>query len=108
MSTIGICEGDRHTYRHDLESLFYTMLWVAVCYTGPTTESKLSENSRLKDWMGMDFAAIAEAKRLSVQGIEDVVAEFSESFVKYKGLARRLREVLFGEDEDICTGTEES
>ncbi|KAI6085831.1 hypothetical protein F4821DRAFT_239697 [Hypoxylon rubiginosum] len=44
---ISVLDGERHTYRHDLESFLYVLLWVVITnHTGePLEESKLRQQS---------------------------------------------------------------
>jgi hypothetical protein len=64
---IGALFGDRHTYRHDLEALFYVFLWFAVANDRAHDEAMeimegLPASSRLRKWCSMDFLAVGKAK----------------------------------------------
>ena len=54
---IGILGGDDHTYRHDLESLFYVLLWMAICHDGANSE-QVPATSRLRAWLGKDYSSL--------------------------------------------------
>lgn len=41
---IEVLRGTTHTYRHDLESIFYVFLWVVICY-GQENKKGLPRNS---------------------------------------------------------------
>ncbi|KGM92733.1 uncharacterized protein PADG_11191 [Paracoccidioides brasiliensis Pb18] len=84
-----------HTYRHDLESFFYVLLWQCsrrgwVSYTG-------------------NYEEIANAKRGNVDanGFERILAkEFPPEFNCVKSLCNKLRSILFPiRDDAIFTGT---
>lgn len=99
---IGILLGEVHTYRHDLESLFYVFLWLAV---GDDREhddaldilKKLPKASRLRKWCTMDFRSVGQDKRhdMSREGFEAVISEFSSAFAPLQGLAWSLHAILF-------------
>jgi Fungal protein kinase len=46
---IEVLEGRAHTYRHDLKSFFYVLLWVIIRY-GQETDKNLPKTSRLRRW----------------------------------------------------------
>ncbi|XP_044714508.1 kinase [Hirsutella rhossiliensis] len=65
-----------HTYRHDLESFFYVLLWI--------------------------FRDIAKAKEgdMTMNGLERIMGEFPERLDIVKPLCLRIRKILFPLDED--------
>ncbi|KAI1358449.1 hypothetical protein F5Y08DRAFT_350831 [Xylaria arbuscula] len=93
---IGILTGDAHTYRHDLESLFYVFLWVAIC----------------KDRNHDDVESLNHQPQTSrlwgcLEGFPRILEEFSTEFAHLKDLARRLHQLLFPvRDGAIFTGTD--
>ncbi|EHK21283.1 uncharacterized protein TRIVIDRAFT_134280, partial [Trichoderma virens Gv29-8] len=111
---IGILLGERHTYRHDLESLFYVFLWLAIANDSEHDHAheileRLPDDSRLRKWCSMDFRAVGEAKTadMSPKGFEGILGEFSTEFIPLKDLAKELHELLFPmHDGMILTGTE--
>jgi serine/threonine protein kinase len=111
---IGILSGRRHTYRHDLESLFYVFLWIAIANDRVHDEATdivkgLPETSRLWKWCTMDFGAVGRDKAadMSPEGFEGILAEFSPDFAPLQGLARELHTLIFPvRDGKIFTGTE--
>ncbi|KAJ3484725.1 hypothetical protein NLG97_g6987 [Lecanicillium saksenae] len=111
---IGILSGHPHTYRHDLESLFYVFLWLAI---GNDREhdhaheilQSLPKKSRLWRWCSMDFNDVREAKvaDMSLDGFEDILEEFSATFAPLRGLAKELHRLIFPiRDGGIFTKTE--
>jgi hypothetical protein len=110
----GILGGDEHTYRHDLESLFYVFLWLAICHDGVTSKN-IPTSSRLQAWMGsprtgMKWGDVFRIKRADMQPAEFlklVDAEFREPFRQYLPLAARCHELLFPvRDGRIFIGTD--
>lgn len=94
---IGILGGDEHTYRHDLESLFYVFLWMAICHDGGTSEY-MPEASRLHAWRSPDFLATFHTKRRDMQPGEFskwTEEEFTKHFRPYLPLAATLHQLLF-------------
>ncbi|UKZ52391.1 hypothetical protein TrVGV298_006167 [Trichoderma virens] len=89
---IGILLGERHTYRHDLESLFYVFLWLAIA------------NDSEHDHAHEILERLPDDSRLRFEGI---LGEFSTEFIPLKDLAKELHELLFPmHDGMILTGTE--
>ena len=101
---IGILEGAvrretagiDHTYRHDLESFFYVFLAACIRY-GWNTGFKPRADP-LRDWYEGSFEQLARIKRGDVTGGFEmyVLGKFSPRFECFKGIARRLRDILFG------------
>ncbi|KAF7557986.1 hypothetical protein G7Z17_g224 [Cylindrodendrum hubeiense] len=111
---IGILFGEPHTYRHDLESLFYVFLWIAIANDRVHDEATdilkgISNTSRLWKWCTMDFGAVGRDKvaDMSPEGFEGILDEFSSDFVPLRGLAKKLHALIFPvRDGEIFTGTE--
>lgn len=105
---IGVLRGGLiHTYRHDLESFFYVLLWVCAyrawdigfrCW-----RADRPEESRLKRWYKGTFEEIADAKMLHmrVDALEFILHEFPLSFDCVKPLCRRIRSLLFLNGESL-------
>jgi serine/threonine protein kinase len=101
---IGVLLAQRHTYKHDLESLFYCFLWTAICGKGnqwPPTDSKLWA------WFRGSFkeCALRKSRDMDVAGFEGVLEEFSEDFVPHKGLARSLWKLFFPHQGDLLVAS---
>lgn len=98
---IGILSGDPHTYRHDLESLLYVFLWVAICnnhdYDDQESLRDQPKTSRLWGWCSMDFRFVRQNKIIDMKpdGFPRVLDEFSIEFKHLEGLARELKGLLF-------------
>ncbi|OAA42147.1 serine/threonine-protein kinase Sgk2 [Metarhizium rileyi] len=103
---IQVLRGKDHTYRHDLESFFYVLLWMcareswgkAKLYVGETPP----KTSRLRKWEIGSFEEIADAKRghMTVDGLEDIMDEFPSGFEMVKPLCLKIRKLLFPLDSD--------
>lgn len=99
---IGILSGQPHTYRHDLESLFYVFLWLAIgndCEHAHAHEilQSLPKTSRLWKWCSMDFNGVRQAKiaDMSAEGFKHILNEFSVRFTPLRGLASELHRLIF-------------
>ena len=111
---IGILSGQRHTYRHDLESLFYVFLWIAIANDRVHDEANdilkgMPKTSRLWKWCSMDFGALGQDKAtdMSPEGFKGILDEFSSDFAPLRGLAKELHALIFPvRDGKIFTGTE--
>ena len=104
---IGVLKGERHTYRHDLESLFYVFLWTII--TDHKSSSPLG--SKLEAWSRgtWDDPALPQRKLLDMtrDGFQTILKEFGPQYHSLKLLAERLHEILFPLREGaIWTGTD--
>ncbi|PVH80024.1 hypothetical protein DL98DRAFT_629814 [Cadophora sp. DSE1049] len=113
---IGILPGKRHTYRHDLESLFYMFLWLAIVNDRVHDDiydilEGMPKESRLRAWCSMDFYSVRQAKMADMgpEGFPRILDEFSADFASLRGLAEDLHALLFPlRDGKIFIGTETS
>jgi hypothetical protein len=121
---IEVLQGKGHTYRHDLESFFYVLIWMCIRYghENPSDLSGLSgaaglgmpkmnkkkittKTSILRGWYNGSYAEIANIKRGHMVGFEDITGEFAPRFHCLKALAEKLRDVLFPIHGSLFTGT---
>jgi len=93
-----------HTYRHDLESFFYVLIW--QCARRGWGE-EWPKKSLLTKWYTDSYREIASAKRgnMYVDGFEDILEEFPPHFDCVKPLCRELRGILFPYREGLFVGT---
>lgn len=104
---IGVLRGERHTYRHDLESFLYVFLWTVI---SSHTENP-PETSKLRQWSNGDWNELAARKCLDMgqDSFQNILTEFTPEFHSLKPLAESLRQILFPlEDGVIWTGTHSS
>ncbi|TWU78453.1 hypothetical protein ED733_008887 [Metarhizium rileyi] len=102
-----------HTYRHDLESFFYVLLWMCARSSWINRfgrrDEKPPRESILRKWEVGGFRDIARTKayHMSVDGLEEVTDEFPEAFQIIKPLCLRIRKILFplDKDERMSVGT---
>jgi hypothetical protein len=95
-----------HTYRHDLESFFYVLLWMCArqswnngfCRGG----EKPPRDSLLRRWEIGSFKYIAAAKEgdMTVNALGRIMGEFPEVFDTVKPVCLRIRRILFPLDKD--------
>ncbi|CAG8980851.1 hypothetical protein HYALB_00011044 [Hymenoscyphus albidus] len=105
--SIGELTGSTHTYRHDLESFLYVLLYVIIC--GGSEE--LPETSRLCDWTEGDQFQLGQMKQVDMQPeeFESIISEFPENLKNLSDLAKHLRRILFqGTTGGLWTGTDTS
>ncbi|KKZ63811.1 hypothetical protein EMCG_01915 [[Emmonsia] crescens] len=98
-----------HTYRHDLESFFYVLIWQCARH-GWKRSNRWKEKPKkclLTEWYTGGYDQIANAKRgrMDVNGFEDVLLGFPPEFNCVKPLCRELREVLFPYCRGLFVGT---
>ena len=103
---IEVLYGANHTYRHNLESFFYVLLWICARRAwergfecNPKGEPK---KSVLRKWYSGDYDKIAQAKRgyMHADGLEDILKQFPSTFDCVKPLCREIRGVLFPLNKD--------
>ncbi|KAJ8125391.1 hypothetical protein O1611_g8249 [Lasiodiplodia mahajangana] len=111
---IGILSGQKHTYRHDLESLFYVFLWLTIGNDHEHDDADdilngIPKTSRLWTLCSLDFRAVGQEKAadMSPEGFSRMLGEFSADFAPLRGLAEELHALMFPlRDGEIFTGTE--
>jgi hypothetical protein len=91
-----------HTYRHDLESFFYVLLWMCARSSwarGFGGKGEPPRDSILRKWEIGSFKHIANAKvgHMTVNGLEEVMDEFPDVFEVVKPLCLKIRSIMFGE-----------
>ncbi|OJD11578.1 hypothetical protein AJ78_07680 [Emergomyces pasteurianus Ep9510] len=105
-----------HTYRHDLESFFYVLIWQCAHhgwqFKPPHTSHQLQErpkSSMLKKWYTGNYEEIATYKRGNMEagGFERILMkEFPPWFDWVKPLCRTIRRILFPHGEEgLIVGT---
>ncbi|KJZ68955.1 hypothetical protein HIM_11652 [Hirsutella minnesotensis 3608] len=95
-----------HTYRHDLESFFYVLLW--MCARESWTKRTISRSERppreslLRRWEIGSFKYIAAAKEgdMTVNRLEEIMGEFPQELDVVKPLCLRIRKILFPLDKE--------
>ncbi|KAI0798918.1 serine/threonine-protein kinase Sgk2 [Xylaria sp. FL0064] len=99
-----------HTYRHDLESFFYVLLWMCARQSwrnGFARGEQPPKESILRRWEIGTFDFIADAKEghMTVNGVERIMGEFPRSLNNVKALCLKLRTALFGDSARLVLGT---
>ncbi|KAI1820770.1 serine/threonine-protein kinase Sgk2 [Xylaria intraflava] len=99
-----------HTYRHDLESFFYVLLWMCARQSwsnGLARGEMPSKGSVLRRWEIGTFDSIADAKvgHMTVNGLETIMGDFPGSLGIVKPLCLKLRTILFGDSARLVFGT---
>jgi hypothetical protein len=109
---IEVLRGADHTYRHDLESFFYVLMW--MCARSAWGKNRFcGENetqpavSILRKWEIGNFVDIADAKEghMTVNSLERIMGEFPEKLDVVKPLCLRIRSLLFGDTARMMVGT---
>jgi hypothetical protein len=101
---IGVLKGEHHTYRHDLESIFYVFLWTIILYP-QRTNPKLLTSRRLQRWYEGTYQDIADIK-IGHMASDSIFDEFPPRFAGLKELAKELRRALFPiRNGSLFTGT---
>ncbi|KAK7229650.1 hypothetical protein V2G26_001820 [Clonostachys chloroleuca] len=94
-----------HTYRHDLESFFYVLLWMCARQSwsnGFASKENRPKESLLRRWEIGSFKYIAAAKEgdMTVNGLERIMGEFPDALDVVKPLCLKIRKVLFPLDNE--------
>ncbi|KAI1169293.1 serine/threonine-protein kinase Sgk2 [Nemania serpens] len=99
-----------HTYRHDLESFFYVLLWMCARQSwsnGFASEERPPGESLLREWAIGNFKDIARTKEgdMIINGLERIIGEFPEALNTVKPLCLRIRSIMFGDTARLSLGT---
>ncbi|EDN08106.1 predicted protein [Histoplasma mississippiense (nom. inval.)] len=98
-----------HTYRHDLESFFYVLIW--QCARNGWGKDNHSRDSKLRAWYTGNYEDIANAKlghmsKAENMGFGFILREFPPKFRGLVPLCRALRDILFPyNDKGLIVGT---
>ena len=94
----------RYTYRHDLESFFYVLLWLCARRAWEV-HGQQPKSEILKRWYSGTFPDIASAKASDMTVIDEgagfgrILKEFHPDFESVKNLCENIRSLLFTYDE---------
>jgi hypothetical protein len=102
-----------HTYRHDLESFLYVLLWMCARRAWEREfQCKLRDRpkeSMLNKWYMGSYKDIAQSKEyaMGISGFEQLLEEFPQAFDSVKPLCGKIRGILFPllKDGRLSTGT---
>ncbi|KAL7918877.1 serine/threonine-protein kinase Sgk2 [Trichoderma austrokoningii] len=97
-----------HTYRHDLESFLYVLLWQCIRRGWEFVGHTLSKQGQLTGWSTGTFEDIARNKQGNMDRLafEYILNEFPDKFKSIKPRCRELRSSLFPiKDDALFTGT---
>ena len=90
-----------HTYRHDLESFFYVLLWICARRVWEREfRCKVVNRPResmLSEWYTGSYKEIARNKMhaMGVDGLGELLEEFPTAFNRVKPLCKEIRGILF-------------
>ena len=108
---IEVLRGTDHTYRHDLESFFYVLLWIIArrVWEKEFFCSAVDRPKRdiLKKWYTGSFDDIADAKEgnMLVNQFEDILKEFPQAYDLIKPLCKMIHSILFPYKNGLFIGT---
>lgn len=97
----------RHTYRHDLESFLYVLLWMSIT----DRSDGLPEESMMKQWTkegdSDDQLAALKHYDMAEEHFETMLHDFDPEFHDIKILARAFHGIIFPtlEDGSLVVGT---
>jgi hypothetical protein len=98
---IGRLYGEKSTFMHDLESIFWLLFWICIHYTGPNGESRVVPN--YERWNYADTEELAKIKKGEVAHERDFIKTAEENFTPYcqplVPWVNRLRKVVFPNGE---------
>jgi len=103
--SINVLQTKDHKAEHDLESLFYALVWICSLYTNPGEKRELDELSHgalpILDWADPQrtFQQIADLKKGHLQLRQDfqdrILEYYSEYFHPLKQCCETLRQLFF-------------
>ncbi|KAG6315212.1 hypothetical protein E4U44_001477 [Claviceps purpurea] len=97
-----------NTYRHDLESFFYVLLWMCGRQSWINGRDSNGEPqpcltfSRLQSWGSGHNRSMISGKtdHMTIEGLEELMEEFPMALNVVKPLCRKIRGILFYLDQD--------
>ncbi|KAI1176893.1 hypothetical protein F4777DRAFT_587648 [Nemania sp. FL0916] len=104
---IGVLNRASHTYRHDLESFFYVLIWLCACRYC----ERLTRCTFFSRWCDGTYDDIALYKLglMDITGLksEYILKEFPQKLESVKPLYREIRDILFSykNKHGLFTGT---
>ena len=107
---IQVLRGLEDTYRHDLESLFYVLLWMCgrrAWEKGFQCSIRDQPRKRIfQKWYGDSANKVEAVKQgyMHVEIFEDVLHEFDPALNCIKPLCKKVRTVLFPPTEEETDG----
>lgn len=109
---IEVLLGYSHTYRHDLEAIFYVLIWLCArrAWKLSREPGKQPRKSMLLNWYTGDYQEIAHAKvshmtKTEHLGFRLILKEFPPEFDCVKPLCWELRDILFLCEDEFFVGT---
>jgi Fungal protein kinase len=109
---IEVLLGISHTYRHDLESFFYVLLWLCARHGWDFVQNPKGrpQGSMFTGWYTGSYKEIANKKLGNMdkgkgKGLEVIMEEFPPLFDCVKALCKVIRDVLFPYRDGLFTGT---
>jgi hypothetical protein len=99
-----------HTYRHDLESFFYVLLWMCArqaWYNKFGVKENPPQESLLRKWEIGSLNYIADSKEghMTVNSLKRLMNEFPKELDIMKPLCLDFRKILFRDTADLFFGT---
>ena len=103
-----------HSYRDDLESFFYVLIWICVMYesTGdrhyiPNAKNKQCSPEVLDGWSRVDAADVKYAQMFNEDRFQDILGGFSDGFRELESMMREIKQALFPSYEEWATAESE-
>jgi hypothetical protein len=97
---IGVLLGEKHSFRHDLESFFWVLFWICVHYNGP---GKSVGTTEFECWNYENTTKLADLKSGLVAREQHFLNRITETFTPYyRSLVpwvNRLRKAVFPMDK---------
>jgi hypothetical protein len=91
-----------HTYRDDLESFFYVLIWICVMYesTGHRryvrdAQDEICPPTVLDGWSSAEAAGVKHLQMFEETQFEDILNAFSDRFRELGGMMKEIRRALF-------------
>lgn len=110
---IEVFRGIDHTYRHDLESFFYVLLWICARRVWERgfwcSAVDRPKESMLNEWYTGSFKEMIARSKMYAIGVDifKLVDEFTQAFDSVKPLCTKIQDTLFPilEDGALFIGT---
>jgi hypothetical protein len=91
-----------HSWRHDLESFLYLLIWICIMYDG--TRALPERPEMLKDWSGNKAVHAKWGHMTKDYWFQKLLNHFSDPFITIQEMVREMKDVLFPPGIGVFTG----
>ncbi|KAK2767533.1 hypothetical protein FQN54_003690 [Arachnomyces sp. PD_36] len=101
---IGVLLGEENSVMNDLESFFWVLFWICICYDGPSEERTVLRYEKWRYLTNKDLAA-EKAEEVRNEGcfLQSAMKNFTTTYQPLIPWLNKLRKAVFPNGERRCT-----